>query len=111
MRTYDGGTHPGAELAHAVLSQGREPAVVPAAADRAGVLGAFAAALSFPAHFGRNLDALNDCLWDWSERLTGPTTLVWVQAETLDGPTADAVTTILRDTEAASPHLAVVVLR
>jgi len=111
MRIYDGGIHTGEALAHAVLSQGREPAVVAAAPDKAAVLDAFAAALSFPAHFGHNLDALSDCLWDWAEGLTVPTTLVWTRPETLDAPTADAVTTILGGAEAASPHLAVVVLR
>ena len=34
---------------------------------------AIAAALGFPAHYGRNLDALHDCLRD----LTGPTVLLW----------------------------------
>lgn len=40
---------------------------------RADALGAIAAALSFPDHFGGNLDALHDCLRD----LPGPTVLLW----------------------------------
>lgn len=39
----------------------------------ADVLAAIGAALSFPEHYGRNLDALNDCLRD----LPGPTVLLW----------------------------------
>lgn len=37
------------------------------------VLAAIGRALAFPDHYGRNLDALWDCLTD----LTGPTALVW----------------------------------
>lgn len=41
--------------------------------DLPGVLRAIGAALAFPAHYGENLDALNDCLRD----LPGPTVLLW----------------------------------
>ena len=41
--------------------------------DRAEFVEHVAAALQFPAHYGRNLDALWDCLTD----LTVPTALVW----------------------------------
>ncbi|MEQ6901190.1 barstar family protein [Nocardioides sp. YIM 152588] len=41
--------------------------------DRAGLLAELGAALDFPAHYGRNLDALHDCLRDLAE----PTVLVW----------------------------------
>lgn len=37
------------------------------------VLALLGAALALPAHYGRNLDALNDCLRD----LDGPTVLLW----------------------------------
>ena len=37
------------------------------------VLRALGEALAFPAHYGQNLDALNDCLRD----LAGPTVLLW----------------------------------
>lgn len=43
---------------------GRSVTVVSAAADLVGTLDALAAALSFPDYFGRNLDALVDCLRD-----------------------------------------------
>lgn len=43
------------------------------ATTRGEVLDAFAAALAFPPYFGRNLDALWDCLTD----LTTPTVVVW----------------------------------
>lgn len=41
--------------------------------DLPGVLAAIGEALAFPAYYGRNLDALNDCLRD----LPGPTVLLW----------------------------------
>ncbi len=40
---------------------------------RADVLTALGTALAFPEHYGRNLDALHDCLRD----LTAPTVLLW----------------------------------
>ncbi|TIC88662.1 hypothetical protein E8D34_03020 [Nocardioides sp. GY 10113] len=41
--------------------------------DRAGVLADLGTALELPAHYGRNLDALHDCLRDLAE----PTLLLW----------------------------------
>lgn len=40
---------------------------------KAEVLAAIGEALAFPDHYGRNLDALEDCLRD----LSGPTVLLW----------------------------------
>jgi len=45
--------------------------------DKASTLTAFAEALSFPDHFGHNLDALYDCLTDLSWLPPGEHVLVW----------------------------------
>ncbi len=50
---------------------------IPAAQSKEGVLQEFADALKFPAHFGHNLDALQDCLMDWVDSSTAARTLVW----------------------------------
>lgn len=55
--------------------------VVEGVADRASALDAFGAALGFPDSYGRNLDALEDCLRDLSWLPAGPVELVWE-----DGP-------------------------
>lgn len=110
MRTYPATAHTLGELAHASLAVGREPFTVPAAADKAGTLAAFATALAFPAWFGGNLDALNDSLGDWAAALTGPAALIWQRSATLDAGTAAAVESILGEAETGSPLLAVIVL-
>lgn len=46
-------------------------------ADREGSYDQFAESLLFPEHFGRNLDALMDCLRDVADRHDAPWTLVW----------------------------------
>lgn len=64
-----------AEVRHAVEHAGWAFGYVDGAAlaDLSGVLRAIGEGLAFPAHYGRNLDALNDCLRD----LPGPTVLLW----------------------------------
>lgn len=51
--------------------------VVGDVADRDGVLGGIGRALSFPAHYGHNLDALEECLRDLDWLPIGPVVLVW----------------------------------
>lgn len=51
--------------------------------DRAGVLAAIAEALSFPSYFGRNLDALHDCLMDLSWLPAGDHVLIWAWPDIL----------------------------
>ena len=66
------------------------------ARTRAEFLDAIAASLAFPAYYGRNLDALNDCLRD----LPGPAVLLWDGWGTLarsDERTFAAVVRILGD--------------
>ncbi|GAB3303363.1 hypothetical protein EK0264_02890 [Epidermidibacterium keratini] len=55
---------------------GRAVDLVPEAADKGELLDAFARALSLPAYFGHNLDALNDSLGDLHPG--EPTTVVWL---------------------------------
>lgn len=65
---------------------------------------AFADALSFPDHYGSNLDALHDCLTSLSQ----DTTLVllhWETAETGLGRYAAALKRVLTDSEAENPRL------
>jgi RNAse (barnase) inhibitor barstar len=66
--------------------------------DRASALDAIAAVLSFPDYFGRNLDALRDCLTDLSWLPAGEHVLVWRHAEVLrgDDPSAyERIVTVL----------------
>lgn len=58
--------------------------------DRGSALDGIAATLSFPDYFGRNLDALRDCLLDLSWLPAGEHVLVWRHHEVLrgDDPTA-----------------------
>ena len=48
-----------------------------ASRDVASFHGAVAEALDFPDYYGRNLDALNDCLGDVAERVAGVPVLWW----------------------------------
>ncbi|WP_435203547.1 barstar family protein [Janibacter sp. GS2] len=52
----------------------------------------FADALAFPEHFGRNLDALMDCLRDVADRHEAPWTLIWRPGQDV-GPTAPSLDT------------------
>ena len=61
---------------------------------------AVAAALSFPDWFGRNLDALSDCLRDLSWLPDGEHVLVWSAPEVFEDADPDgyeAVTDVLAD--------------
>lgn len=50
---------------------------------KAAALDAFAAAMSFPSWFGRNLDALYDCLTDLSWLPAGEQLLIWSHVDRL----------------------------
>lgn len=72
---------------------------------------AVAAALSFPDWFGRNLDALYDCLRDLSWLPAGEHVLVWSAPEVFERADPDgyrAVTAVL--TDAGEPGVLRVVL-
>ena len=56
-----------AEVVRNAQREGADVLVVPAAADKRGSLERFAEVLQLPDWFGRNLDALADCLHDLAE--------------------------------------------
>ncbi|GAB3697911.1 barstar family protein [Mariniluteicoccus flavus] len=64
---------PGGSLVAALEDAGWRTGVVEGAGTKPEVLAAIGRALSFPDYYGRNLDALWDCLTDLAE----PTALVW----------------------------------
>lgn len=68
-------------------------------------LDAIGAALSFPAWYGRNLDALHDCLTDLSWLPAGEHVLIWSGHRALELANPDAhraVLAVLDDATAAS---------
>ena len=65
---------------------------------------AFAQALSFPEHYGCNLDALHDCLTSVSEE-TRLTLLYWQAAEEGLGRYAAALKRVLTDSGNENPLL------
>lgn len=73
-------------------------------ASKADALDAIGAALSFPAWYGRNLDALYDCLVDLSWQPHGEQVLVWAGHRDLDVADPEgyrAVLAVLKDATAA----------
>jgi RNAse (barnase) inhibitor barstar len=87
--TFTGGpgvfTVPGpvADAVAAATEHGLTPYVVPEQSSKAALLDAIARALSFPAWFGHNLDALADCLGDLSWLPDGPLALIWQRPSAL----------------------------
>lgn len=67
------------DLVRRLEGQGWHVGVVSGAPTKAEALAAIGKALAFPSYYGKNLDALWDCLSD----LTEPTALVWVAWEPL----------------------------
>lgn len=65
---------------------------------------AFADALSFPDHYGSNLDALHDCLTSLPEE-TDLTLLNWCAAEEGLGRYALGLKRVLEDSTAENPRL------
>lgn len=72
--------------------------------DKMSTMDAIAVALSFPDYFGRNLDALYDCLTDLSWLPGGEHVLIWGGAELLkeaDPRAYLAIRSVLSDAERA----------
>lgn len=72
--------------------------------DRAATMDAIAAALSFPDWFGRNLDALYDCLTDLSWLPPGEHVLIWIGADGIrqaDPKSYLAIHSVLSDAQRA----------
>lgn len=95
------------EVVAAAKERGAHPHVVDGTQvrDKESALDAIASALSFPDYFGRNLDALYDCLRDLSWLDECEHVLIWTAPETLR--TADpsgyaGVESTLRDAAAAA---------
>jgi RNAse (barnase) inhibitor barstar len=63
--------------------------------SRAEALDAIGAALSFPSWYGRNLDALYDCLTDLSWQPNGEHVLIWAGHGDLEAADPDAYRAIL----------------
>jgi len=75
-----------AEVVRAARQAGGDVSVVPAGASKAESIDLFAEVLDFPDWFGRNLDALADCLHDYAEEPGengGVRHLVWDGVATL----------------------------
>ncbi|AHH95043.1 barstar family protein [Kutzneria albida] len=73
--------------------------------DKLSALDAIAAALEFPDYFGRNLDALHDCLTDLSWLPEGLHVLVWTDSEALrehDPRAYQGIRSVLAEAAAAS---------
>jgi RNAse (barnase) inhibitor barstar len=73
--------------------------------SRAEALDAIGAALNFPAWYGRNLDALYDCLVDLSWQPNGEHVLIWAghrDLEVADPDAYRAVLAVLDDATAAT---------
>lgn len=81
MKIYSGDTWTLEELQEQVADAGRRSLVVPPAESKKAVLETFAEVLSFPEHYGVNLDALNDSLHDFADSITDngnpPVTVLW----------------------------------
>jgi RNAse (barnase) inhibitor barstar len=72
--------------------------------DKLSTMEAIATALSFPRYFGRNLDALYDCLTDLSWLPCGEHVLIWSGSERLkraDPKAYLAIRSVLSDAERA----------
>lgn len=78
--------------------------LVDGGADRDETYDRFVEALLLPEHFGRNLDALMDCLRDVADRHEAPWTLVW-----RPGAPDAGVLHILVDLDEEYPDLSIVV--
>jgi hypothetical protein len=97
-----------AQVAQSVRQGGAQPHLVDGATVRskAKAMDAIAMALSFPDYFGRNLDALYDCLTDLSWLPEGEHVLIWDRPEVLrahDPPAYAAVYAVLADAIGTQP--------
>lgn len=73
--------------------------------SKAEALDAIGTALNFPAWYGRNLDALHDCLTDLSWQPAGEHVLIWTGHRQLEAEDPDgyrAIVAVLNDATAAS---------
>ncbi|OXM52047.1 barstar family protein [Amycolatopsis alba] len=96
----------GEEAADKAFSRGAYPHPIESGrtVDKASTLDAIAEALSFPDYFGKNLDALYDCLTDLSWLPPGEHVLIWAGSSALkehDPKAYLAVRSVLSDAQRA----------
>ncbi|MFV0463446.1 MAG: barstar family protein [Nostocoides sp.] len=87
--------------------------VVPAGDSKEAAMEQFAAAFDFPAWFGGNLDALEECLTDAVRAADRPLALFWDSVGQLshhDPGAAAAITAVLQDVAAEQESLWVAIL-
>lgn len=106
MSRFEESTASAAEVEAAETERGVTVHLVDGSAvtTKAAALDAIAAALSFPDWFGKNLDALYDCLRDLSWLPSGEHALIWAHADRLRDADATAfrgIRSALRDAVAA----------
>jgi RNAse (barnase) inhibitor barstar len=94
------------ELAERARAKGAFPHLLDGdvTVDKPSTMDAIAQALSFPAYFGRNLDALYDCLTDLSWLPPGEHVLIWVNSDNLkqaDPRTYQSIRSVLSDAQLA----------
>jgi RNAse (barnase) inhibitor barstar len=104
MKIYSGETWTLEELQDQVADAGRRSLVVPPADSKRDVLETFGEVLSFPEHYGVNLDALNDSLHDFADAITdggdAPVTVLWqVAAPFRSDRSFGVICEILQDAE------------
>jgi len=105
------------ELVSGARADGRDVVVVTAGATVGQSLDWFAESLDLPEWFGRNLDALADCLHDFAEEEAQEGTegrvLVWDRValfKVVDPEGYDGIRSVLLEVEDEHPSLAVVVV-
>ncbi|MFD5094095.1 barstar family protein [Amycolatopsis thailandensis] len=96
----------GKDAADKAFARGAHPHLIDGArtVDKASALDAIAEALSFPDYFGKNLDALYDCLTDLSWLPPGEHVLIWAGSSALkeqDPKAYLAVRSVLSDAQRA----------
>ncbi|MFC3453152.1 barstar family protein [Amycolatopsis speibonae] len=94
------------DAADKAFTRGAYPHLIDGArtVDKASTLDAIAEALSFPDYFGKNLDALYDCLTDLSWLPPGEHVLIWAGSSALkdhDPKAYLAVRSVLSDAQRA----------
>jgi RNAse (barnase) inhibitor barstar len=94
------------ELAERARAKGAFPHLLDGdvTVDKPSTMDAIAQALSFPAYFGRNLDALYDCLTDLSWLPPGEHVLIWVNSDNLkqaEPSTYQSIRSVLSDAQLA----------
>ncbi|WP_427173603.1 barstar family protein [Arthrobacter sp. 92] len=114
MKIYSADTWTIDELRDQINDAGRRVVLIPPADTKKTVLQTFGEVLDFPEHYGVNLDALNDSLHDFADKVTEdgmkPLTFIWqVPAVFRSDRSFGIICEILQDAESyAGKSLAVI---